>query len=301
MLSRSTGTFFASFSVLLARAFSFSACAPSLVATHQRLAHPGPRHVRCCGSLGISDPARREADEIERKYALKHEMVGSKICGRCWLPTGSCICSSASKFAEASLRGRAVPMEVVIYSHVDEFMRKSNTGSLLFLCSPLVQTHLFVSGRCDDERRLAGLLDERKGRVCVVYPAEDAIPLETLINEQEDQLRVAGMTFVLVEGTWRQARKIEKRLRRDIPRVSIPAGEGGDGRMNTMMAFAEVVYQMPMEKDVKGDLLKHMDELVRKKQSALFDIHGRYETNMESKRRRRFQHDNKAYTKWEQL
>jgi len=250
------------------------------------------------------DPREREREEIERKYALKSAMIGSKMCGRCWLQTAWCICSCASKFQDVACDPpQGMPIDVILYSHVDEFMRKSNTGSLLHLCSPLVRTHLLVCGRSDDEHRLEELLEARKGKACVVYPSDDATPVESFLEQQHDTAGASGMTFILLEGTWRQARKMEKRVRSDIPRVAIPPMEGGaDGRMNTIMAFGEVVLKMPMGTEVKKSLLKRMDQLMKAKQDALFEIHGRHGTNTENSRRRRFpQERDAAYSKWELL
>ena len=57
------------------------------------------------------------------------------LCRACWLAPTYCICSSAGQLP-VSLDH---PVDVLVYMHINEFARKSNTGSLALLAAPALK------------------------------------------------------------------------------------------------------------------------------------------------------------------
>jgi hypothetical protein len=81
------------------------------------------------------DPLARQRIQVQQAYATRLAGLERKQCTQCWLPTDLCACDGEA--AEGTF-----PHTVIVYLHVKEFTKSSNTGCLL-------QVHLFLGIRSD--------------------------------------------------------------------------------------------------------------------------------------------------------
>ena len=157
------------------------------------------------------------------------------LCRACWLGPKFCICSSAGQLP-VSLDH---PVDILVYMHINEFARKSNTGSLALLAAPALQGQLLVAGHPEHERALEQALS-RRGKLAVLYPSPDALSLSEWVARLSNPPPLPGdpqaldcgrqegaaapidgggnvaaggeerETIVLLDGTWSQARKLNR-------------------------------------------------------------------------------------------
>lgn len=109
---------------------------------------------------------------VQRLYAHKRErMTGRepRQCGRCWLDKACCICPS-----EAADVAALFPHRIIIYMHVKEFGRGSNTSSLCQVMLPQ-SSKVLVASVPEDEEELARELSVRPHQTIVLYPSADSI------------------------------------------------------------------------------------------------------------------------------
>ena len=105
---------------------------------------------------------------------------------------------------------------LVAVSHQKELGRNSNSARLIPLC--LTDGHMVIRGRRDDVVD-ANSVAPTVFRHLVLFPAEDAVPLNT-VSENEP------INLAIPDGNWGQARRMLRRepILADLPRVSLPPG-----------------------------------------------------------------------------
>lgn len=148
-------------------------------------------------------------------------LLGSRgyLCQNCWLPLLDCMCS---KLIQRSLwRG----IRFWLYMHPKDFLRKNNTGKLLWQVFGKEAARLCIFGIQEHEEtmwnafKLAG-----RDKVWCLYPdtnfnvhcvEEFSVPKHVASSSgqslmMDDQL---SMNFILVDGTWRNSRAMFCRLK----------------------------------------------------------------------------------------
>lgn len=105
---------------------------------------------------------------------------------------------------------------IVLVMHHVEARRTTNTGRLAALC--LSRCEVVVRGK--PGTRDAPLVFEEGMRPLLLYPAEDAVPLDALPPSS------LPATLVVPDGNWRQASKVRARVpgMRELPCVRLPPG-----------------------------------------------------------------------------
>lgn len=103
--------------------------------------------------------------------------------------------------------------------HCREVPKTTATGPLALACLP--NSRLFVHGARDARVDLNPLFEEGR-RVLLLYPSEDARPLDVL--ERDDDAR--PVTLIVPDGNWRQAARAAKRIPgvERAERVTLPSG-----------------------------------------------------------------------------
>jgi len=223
-----------------------------------------------------TQPAAREALGVahvfEQKLAALEGKSSNPCCAVCWLPEHVCCCSALGAQQRHALQRLQDlrPVKICLYMHVKEFARKSNTGSLIKCARPLVDTNIFISGLPEHDAELQRQIQELgPTRCCAVFPSMDSKSVREFIaaaNQQSPSFRKQGddcavnaeaaqpMLAIFVEGSWDQARRLNKRLPADLPRVSLDlvqhysgerqeAGEQ-DNRMNTLLAISHFLREL---------------------------------------------------------
>lgn len=126
-------------------------------------------------------------------------------CLRCFRPGDFCCCRDLPPVATRT--------HVVILQHPRERTMRMGTARLAHV--GLAGSELHVGVRFDDLPALRALAAAPRGRVALLYPGPDAVPIEDLAEMPE--------TLVVIDGTWTTARKMLARspLLRALPRLAL--------------------------------------------------------------------------------
>ena len=114
----------------------------------------------------------RNTLHVQRVYAQKRKkMAGGEPqqCSRCWHDSAVCICPK-----ETSEVAALFPHRIIIYMHVKEFGRGSNTSSLCQVAFPQA-SKVLVASVPEDEEELARELSAKPQQTFVLYPSADSI------------------------------------------------------------------------------------------------------------------------------
>eukprot|EP00668_Euglena_longa_P045620 GGOE01061293.1.p1 GENE.GGOE01061293.1~~GGOE01061293.1.p1 ORF type:complete len:304 (-),score=86.15 GGOE01061293.1:15-926(-) len=202
-------------------------------------------------------------------------------CPRCWVSMKACYCSRVPQIQ--------TPHRFYAYLFFKEFPRSSNTGKLLLMA---LDGELLVMGVEEHERRLMELCS--LPNTCVVYPSNDSctvgefhdalcgkVPAETLQDGAGPlfQAPAVPLNFILLDGTWPQARTLVNRLPPTVSFVRITPPEQFYslfnglrkqtqlGRISTLEAGVFLLREMGLpDEDVNDfdNLLKFHVDLIRK-------------------------------------
>jgi DTW domain-containing protein YfiP len=130
-------------------------------------------------------------------------------CEQCKMHADLCVCGLAP--------GLAIRTRVVVVMHHKEVSKTSATARLLELAVDQVEFH--VRGEMDSQPVDLSVLDDPARRAVVLYPADDAVPLDSAFLASDPR----PVTLVVPDGNWRQASRIPKREPAlvDLPRVTL--------------------------------------------------------------------------------
>ena len=171
----------------------------------------------------------------EHRYRhAKHPFV----CRKCWCYLPICLCNEAASLPR--IRLPSAVKRVILWTHHREWTSVSNSGSLLPLL--LDDTKLLMKGLPQHDEELQSILDNNgSGRAIVLWPDNDTsikqneetypiapkvdhdrVPwqdLQTTLAGNDDDCRV---TLIVLEGTWRTARRMASKLPTTIQRLALP-------------------------------------------------------------------------------
>lgn len=154
---------------------------------------------------------------------LRHLHVALKCCQRCLYPRARCVCSRI-RVATPPTRAR-----VWVFQHFAEFGRANNSGSLLCLVAGARRA---LRGIAEDQDALIEALDHAHltQSACILFPTDDALDVASFVRERRERLglrkaREIPLCAVVLDGTGRQARNLERFLPSHIPRVKLSLDE----------------------------------------------------------------------------
>lgn len=130
-------------------------------------------------------------------------------CNKCGLPTLTCICNQVNPITTKS--------KFWILASEREFYRPSSTGRLLKLINP-DSTEIFLWERTSPPIKLLDNINTYKGKTFILFPAEDESSTNKTVDNPNE-----GNAFILIDGTWKEARKIVRKSNylKDLPIISI--------------------------------------------------------------------------------
>ncbi|MCJ7957713.1 MAG: DTW domain-containing protein [Pseudomonas sp.] len=154
-------------------------------------------------------------------------------CERCLRPTGHCLCPLIPQLPSRT--------RVLLLQHPSEVNHALNTARLAAL--GLSNAELVV-GEVFEE--LPVLLDQPGYRACLLFPGDDAQPLQAYAETDEPLL------LVVPDGTWRKVRKLLhlNPLLAALPRVTLATAvesryrlrkAPGPGALSTLEAIAQAL------------------------------------------------------------
>ena len=119
-------------------------------------------------------------------------------------------------------------LSLVLLQHANELRRPTATGQLL--SEPLVAPHLAVetwtwAGRADNDA-VAERLEALSGRAVLVWSDNHKPKGDPDANAQDEEPQRATTTYVILDGTWQEARAIYRKGPgglRQMPRVALAA------------------------------------------------------------------------------
>lgn len=152
--------------------------------------------------------ARRLA-EVAREFRARGKSVVR--CDLCQLADYACICRWLPRLHSAS--------EFVLLMHRNELFKPTNSGRLIADILP-DNTHAFCWSRTQPPAELVQLLRDPHRRCMIVFPKDDQSAPSTPLA------RVPGRvdTFILLDGTWKQARRMLQLSRwlQGVPTIAFP-------------------------------------------------------------------------------
>ncbi|KAL2610873.1 hypothetical protein R1flu_022565 [Riccia fluitans] len=172
------------------------------------------RHREFYGSLYDSESKLQEFSA--RQVACR--LIGSKgyLCSTCWLPERDCMCECFDK-------GELWPgICVWVYMHPKDFLRKNNTGKLLWEVFGHKAARLTLYGIPEQEEIMWNAFKEAgREKVWCIYPhppecevSDVIIPQDVLSSQENDKREDAHrIHFILIDGTWSNSKAMINRLR----------------------------------------------------------------------------------------
>lgn len=124
--------------------------------------------------------------------------AGVSRCDECRLPLPSCICS----FQKTVVAG----VEFVVLMHRNETYKPTNTGRLI--ASTIANTRTIQwQSRLEAGEELQDLLSDSRYQPIIVFPPSDDY-FERMISVPQPPELAGKPLFILLDGTWRQARRM---------------------------------------------------------------------------------------------
>ena len=161
--------------------------------------------------LRTMDPKQRYKALVEFQSTRHDEFMKSRNrCPKCVLLNDFCVCGKLDDLRIDSNRYR-----VAVLMHQKEMYRSSNTVKAI---ERVMGAEVFVDGLADDNERFNKLIAENRSNTIVLFPSEDASEWDTYKQASGNPERIL---IVVVDGTWRQARRLNYIIPAEIPRVKI--------------------------------------------------------------------------------
>ena len=132
-------------------------------------------------------------------YNVKQIIILYNSCNKCGLPIINCLCDKAPKIKTDAV--------IWILSTEKEFYRPSNTARLLQLVNP-ESTEIFHWERTKPPEKLVANLNNKIYEPFLLFPTEN---YETASRKVEYKNTGRIPAFIIIDGTWKEARKIFRR------------------------------------------------------------------------------------------
>lgn len=190
----------------------------------------------------LADHAVHRLYDYRKSLSTKPFLArGNKLqrCGRCLLAENYCTCSYCQK-----LSSRA---SFLLLMYDDEVLKPSNSGRLIADLIP--DTHAFLWSRTQIATELLALLQDPHYQPLVIFPAEYALPNQSVINKVDNKVldKAKRPLFIMLDGSWRQAVKMFRKspYLHQFPLLSFAAGSQANyllrkGQRDFQFATAEV-------------------------------------------------------------
>mgnify|MGYP001613424002 CR=1 FL=1 len=133
---------------------------------------------------------------MNSSYKVKQITSLYDSCNKCGLPSITCICDKAPKIQTDA--------KIWIMSTEKEFYRPSNTARLLEIVNPY-STEIFLWERTKLPDKLIENLNNEIYETFLLFPVEK---YETTIRKVEYKNTGKIPVFIIIDGTWKEARKI---------------------------------------------------------------------------------------------
>jgi len=185
---------------------------------------PGVRHPhqpakKLLGPHVETFPKEERLQHITRIVIhTKEETFSEQRCKACWLLKRECMCGEVVPVS--------LPIDFNVLLHYKEYLRISNTGHLLTLTNP--GSRLLVEGKEGDDARLAELeaaAVKDPYSVVALMPCAGALSVSELKQKRKEHGTNGRLQVILLDGTWRQARALNRRVSEKVVRVRVEVAD----------------------------------------------------------------------------
>ncbi|TDO99779.1 tRNA-uridine aminocarboxypropyltransferase [Marinomonas balearica] len=138
-------------------------------------------------------------------------------CSTCLMAENACFCLER--------KATTSPINFILLYHRDEIFKPTNSGRLIADLFP-EQTQAYLWSRTEPDIKLLDHISNLQGKVTILYPETERRTLNKTIIESEKASffeRRAEHTFIVLDGTWKQASKMlhQSRWLDSIPTLAI--------------------------------------------------------------------------------
>lgn len=199
------------------------------------------RHIRALNELQLQLQQLKDGNDRHRLICEHRIRFGHHpfVCSKCWSYLPVCVCLHQAAHVQRKRRSSPLvihPMlQVVVWFHHKEWGLTSNTGGLLQLALGEGNCKLLMKGLPEHDRQLQlDCLQQHPTdkQVVVLWPSNEGknsdvsgtISLDEIRSELASSSTAHGREVVLlaIDGTWRNARRMVRRLPSHIPRLDLP-------------------------------------------------------------------------------
>lgn len=157
------------------------------------------------------DPKDRFNAAVKRSHEAHRDfLVRGNRCPNCVLVKPFCVCEKLE-----ALKCRIPEYRIAVLMNQREQYRSSNTAKVI---ERIVNGEIFIDGLDEGWNKFQALLEEYSGRVFVLFPSETSVEYSPEVVVGADGVE---KLIVVVDGTWRQARRLNLKIPKAIPRVRI--------------------------------------------------------------------------------
>lgn len=146
-------------------------------------------------------------------------MASKGRCQNCVLRESFCVCS---KLGNLEMHASDLDFTVVVLMNQREKYRSSNTAKVI---EKILNAKIFIDGLDDDFIEFQKLVSENLNNCFVLFPSEDALDFPSFARNEKascsSRLDSRKTLIIVVDGTWRQARRLNQKISPSIPRVKI--------------------------------------------------------------------------------
>ena len=166
-------------------------------------------------------PEERERIMVKRRMELLAARSDrQQLCPKCSLMKSdllnTCVCDALGAIKLTRLPGRVDSFKFIVHMHVKERFRSSNSGKVI---EQLYDAPVYLDSVPEDMVKMTKeIKDTGEENVFVLFPSEDAI---TVREAREKGMFLKCPTIIIVDGTWGQARRLNKNIPENVTRIKI--------------------------------------------------------------------------------
>jgi len=166
----------------------------------------------------LRDAPVHELEQMRREFRFENGQAPFR-CKRCWTKEMHCVCASASKHTLPS------PLELIVWVNHAEWGSESNSGSILGLT--VEPCHVLMQGLLEHDEIFYSLVNRSDVLPVVLWPNNGAGGARNreFVNSESLMGQSKKIVVITLDGTWRQAKKLFKKLPNHVKCLSLPQEE----------------------------------------------------------------------------
>ena len=164
-----------------------------------------------------STPENKHEAVVSLSLLVQHDRLIQSSCTKCLYLKSRCICGSVMRIESRH--------NLWLFQNVGEYGRSNNTGSLLCLVTGARRT---IRGLREEQDAMMQHIDGNINSTVILFPGDNSVTLDEYMQDRNDFSPASTpdkpdkpLTLVLLDGTSRQAKNLDRFIPRYIPRVKL--------------------------------------------------------------------------------